>query len=161
MEILPARRRNDPIRRLRAVSSRGRQGGGAIVVPSASRREESSMGTFAHHRWDDMAKEDLGAGLARRIVTGERMMMAQVFFEQGRVVQRHAHENEQLTYILEGALEFTLGDGDVVVVAAGEVLHIPSWVPHEARALADTLDLDVFCPPRRDWLDGSDAYIRR
>ncbi len=119
------------------------------------------MGTFTHYRWDDLEREDLGAGLSRRLVTGERMMMAQVFFEQGRVVARHAHENEQLTYILEGALEFTLGDdGEKVVVAAGDVLHIPSWLPHEAVALEDTLDLDVFSPPRQDWLDGSDAYIR-
>jgi quercetin dioxygenase-like cupin family protein len=75
----------------------------------------------------------------------------------------HSHENEQLTYILEGLLRFSLGDdaSEVVDVAAGEVLHIPSNVPHQAEALETTLDVDIFCPPRQDWLDGSDAYLRR
>ena len=78
------------------------------------------------------------------------------------MVPLHSHENEQLTYILEGTLRFWLGEdqADVVDVAAGEVLHIPSWLPHKAEALEWTLDLDVFTPPRQDWLDGSDAYLR-
>jgi quercetin dioxygenase-like cupin family protein len=115
-----------------------------------------------HHRWDDLPKEPLKPDLARRLIATDRMMIAQVFLEQGCVVPRHAHENEQLTYILEGTLRFWLGEdgSEVVDVAAGEVLHIPSWVPHEAQALEATLDLDVFAPPRQDWLDGSDAYLR-
>ena len=72
------------------------------------------------------------------------------------------HENEQFTYILEGALRFWIGaeDGEEIVVRAGEVLHIPSNVPHKAVAIEDTLDLDVFVPPRADWLDGTDVYLR-
>jgi quercetin dioxygenase-like cupin family protein len=96
-------------------------------------------------------------------VTGDRMMLAQVYLKKGCVVPRHQHENEQLTYILDGALKFFLGpDGaETVTVRAGEVLHIPSNVPHEAHALEDTLDVDVFSPPRQDWLDKTDAYLRK
>jgi quercetin dioxygenase-like cupin family protein len=116
-----------------------------------------------YYRWKDMPKETVSDHLSRRLVTGERMMLAHVYLKKGCVVPRHQHENEQLTYILEGALEFFLGaDGKkVITVSAGEVLHIPSNVPHEAHALEDTLDVDVFSPPRQDWLDKTDAYLRK
>ena len=114
------------------------------------------------HRWEDMPREELKDGVQRRFVSTERMMIAHIDFDEGAVVPRHEHENEQLTYILEGTLRFWLGDDEsqVVDVHAGEVLHIPSWVPHRAEALERTLDCDIFCPPRQDWLDGSDAYLR-
>jgi quercetin dioxygenase-like cupin family protein len=91
------------------------------------------------------------------------MMLTHVYLKRGSVVPRHSHENEQLTYVLEGSLRFWLGEdlADVVDVNAGEVLVIPSWVPHRAEALADTLDVDVFSPPRADWLDGTDSYLRQ
>jgi len=90
------------------------------------------------------------------------MMMAHVYLTKGAIVPEHAHHNEQLTYILEGKLRFFLGEGggEVIDVGAGEVLHIPAHLPHKAEALEDTLDVDVFHPPRSDWLDGSDAYLR-
>ncbi len=115
------------------------------------------------HRWEDMPRERVTDKIDRRIVTSERMMLAHVYLAKGSVVPRHQHENEQLTYILEGALKFKLGDdgAEELVVRAGEVLVIPSNVPHEAHALEDTLDVDVFCPPRQDWLDGTDDYFRR
>ena len=116
-----------------------------------------------HYRWEDMPKEALKPDLARRLISTDRMMLAQVFLQKGCVVPTHAHENEQLTYILEGVLRFWLGEDEPVVidVAAGEVLHIPSHLPHRAEALETTLDVDIFCPPRQDWLEGSDAYLRR
>ena len=116
-----------------------------------------------HYRWDELPREELSPTIGRRLVTGERLMIAHVYLDRGAVVPKHAHDNEQLTYILEGTLRFFLGeDGEEVVdVAAGEVLHIPSNLPHRAEALEDTLDVDVFAPPRQDWLDGSDAYLRR
>jgi quercetin dioxygenase-like cupin family protein len=116
-----------------------------------------------HYRWNDMPKDALKPDLARRLISTERMMMAHVYLEKGCSVPLHSHENEQLTYILEGLLRFWLGDdgSEVVDVAAGEVLHIPPNLPHKAEALETTLDVDVFCPPRQDWLDGSDAYLRR
>jgi quercetin dioxygenase-like cupin family protein len=115
-----------------------------------------------HYRWDDLPKEDLKPDLARRLITGERMMLAHVYLQKGCIIPQHAHENEQLTYILEGGLRFFLGEdkSEVVDVMAGEVLHLPSNLPHEAQALADTLDVDVFSPPRQDWLDQSDDYLR-
>lgn len=113
-------------------------------------------------RWDDMPVEQVTERLGRRLVTGERVMLAHVYLDRGCVVPRHAHDNEQLTYILEGALRFRIGEAGEreLVLRAGEVLHIPSGVPHEAEALEDTLDVDVFSPPRQDWLDGTDAYLR-
>ena len=115
------------------------------------------------HRWNDMPRERVTDEIDRRVITGERMMLAHVYLKKGSVVPRHSHENEQLTYILEGALRFKLGPegSEVIVVRAGEVLVIPSNVPHEAEALEDTLDVDVFNPPRQDWLDGTDHYFRR
>jgi quercetin dioxygenase-like cupin family protein len=115
-----------------------------------------------HFRWDDMPRERLNDRLSRRLVTGERMMLAHVYLDKGCLVPMHHHENEQLTYVLEGALKFTIGEDrkQEVVVRGGEVLHIPSNVPHEAVALEDTLDVDVFSPPRQDWLAGTDAYLR-
>ena len=115
------------------------------------------------YRWDDMPKERVTDQISRRLVTGERMMLAHVYLEKGSLVPQHQHENEQLTYILEGALHFWIGAdrSEEVVVRAGEVLFIPSNVPHEARALEDTLDVDVFSPPRQDWLDGTDSYFHR
>jgi quercetin dioxygenase-like cupin family protein len=122
----------------------------------------SSASTVRHYRWEDLPKERLNELLDRRLITGERVMLAHVYLKKGCVVPRHAHENEQLTYVLEGALRFWIGDEESqeVVVRAGEVLHIPSNVPHKAEALEDTLDVDVFSPPRQDWLSGTDSYLR-
>ncbi len=115
------------------------------------------------YRWNDMPKERVSAMLDRRLITGDRMMLAHVYLKKGCIVPRHQHENEQITYILEGALHFWIGEDESqeVVVRAGEVLTIPSNVWHKAEALEDTLDIDVFNPPRQDWLDKTDAYLRR
>ena len=114
-------------------------------------------------RWEDMPRERVTDQLERRLITGERMMLAHVYLDKGCIVPKHSHDNEQLTYILEGALRFWIGeDGDEeIVVSAGEVLHIPSNVPHKAEALEDTLDVDVFSPPRQDWLDKTDSYFHQ
>ena len=115
------------------------------------------------YRWDEMPKEELTDTFARRLITGDRVMLAHVYIKKGAVVPRHSHENEQITYILEGALRFWIGEdsGEEIVVRAGEVLHIPSNVPHKAEALEDTLDVDIFDPPRQDWLEKTDNYLRR
>jgi quercetin dioxygenase-like cupin family protein len=116
-----------------------------------------------HYRWDQMPAEALKGTISRKLITGDRMMIAHVYFKKGDDVPQHSHENEQLTYVLEGALHFWLGpDGSrEITVRAGEVLVIPSNVLHRALALEDTLDVDVFCPPRQDWLAGTDAYLRK
>ena len=112
-------------------------------------------------RWEDMPKERVTPLLDRRLITGDRVMLAHVYLKKGCVVPMHSHENEQVTYILEGALRFWIRDedGDGIVVGAGEVLHIPSHVAHKALALEDTLDVDIFSPPRQDWLVGTDDYL--
>jgi quercetin dioxygenase-like cupin family protein len=120
-------------------------------------------GLAKHYRWDDMPAEQLKGGLSRRLITGDRMMIAHVYLKKDAVVPKHSHENEQITYILEGALHFRLGENGEreLTVRAGEVLVIPSYLPHSAVALEDTLDVDVFNPPRQDWLSGTDDYLRR
>jgi len=114
-------------------------------------------------RWSDMPKERVTDQISRRLVTGERMMLAHVYLDKGSIVPKHLHENEQLTYILEGALRFWIGEDEEeeVIVRAGEVLWIPSNMPHKALALEDTLDVDVFSPPRQDWLNHTDSYFHR
>lgn len=115
-----------------------------------------------HFRWNEIHKEHLSDEIDRRLVTGDQLMLAHVYLKKGALVPQHHHENEQMTYILEGSLHFYLGEDEKeeVVVSAGEVLHIPSNLPHKAIALEDTLDVDVFTPPRQDWLDGTDDYLR-
>ena len=114
------------------------------------------------YRWDQVELEQVNEKLSRRILTGDQVMLTHVYLKKGCIVPKHSHMNEQFTYILEGALKFFVGDkGDEIVVRAGEVLHLPGDVPHEAHALEDTLDVDVFYPPREDWLKKTDAYLRR
>ena len=112
--------------------------------------------------WDTMPKERVTNRIDRRIVSGEQAMVAHVYLEEGAIVPEHSHHNEQLTYILKGKLRFWVGEdfSHVVDVAAGEVLHLPANIPHKAEALEETLDLDIFCPPRQDWLDHTDDYFR-
>ena len=121
------------------------------------------MSTVTWYSWDQLPKEEVTPQLSRKLITGQRMMLAHVYLKKGCIVARHSHENEQLTYILEGALRFWIGEDEKqeVIVRAGEVLLIPSNVPHKAEALEDTLDVDVFSPPRQDWLDKTDAYLRK
>ena len=115
------------------------------------------------HRWADMPKEKVTDQISRRLVTGDQMMLAHVYLDRGAVVPRHQHHNEQLTYIITGGLRFWIGEDEteVIDVRAGEVLHIPSNVWHKAEALEDTLDVDVFSPPRADWLNHTDSYFHQ
>jgi quercetin dioxygenase-like cupin family protein len=117
------------------------------------------MSELKFFRWSDIALEDLNPLLQRQFVVGEGVMLARVLLKKGSHVPMHSHHNEQLTYILEGALKFKI-DGDEIVVHAGEVLCIPPNMPHEAFALEDTLDLDIFTPPRADWINKDDSYLR-
>jgi len=109
--------------------------------------------------WNTVEHEKLNDLIDREMVVGDNLMLARVFLKKGAHVPEHHHHNEQVTYILEGALKFAI-DGKEIVVRAGEVLCIPSNMPHEAWALEDTLDLDVFNPPREDWLNKADDYLR-
>jgi quercetin dioxygenase-like cupin family protein len=109
--------------------------------------------------WNTVELEDLNPLLQRQFVVGQEIMLARVLLKKGCIVPEHSHHNEQLTYILEGALKFWI-DGKEIVVHSGEVLCIPSHMPHKAEALEDTVDLDVFSPPRADWINKTDQYLR-
>ena len=110
------------------------------------------------HRWDEIALEKITKMISRKIVSGEREMLAQIYLKRGALVPIHTHESEQMTYILQGSLRF-LVDGEEVIVREGEVLHIPSGLAHQAEALEDTLELDVFSPIRADWVDDLDEEV--
>jgi quercetin dioxygenase-like cupin family protein len=112
------------------------------------------------HRWDEIELDKVTEMISRKIVTGDREMLAQVYLKKGALVPTHSHESEQMTYVLQGALKFLIG-GEEITVREGEVLHIPSWVEHQAEALDDTFELDLFSPIRQDWLDGTDNYFHR
>ncbi len=112
-----------------------------------------------HVRWSSIELEDLNPLLQRHFVVGQNVMLARVLLKKGCIVPEHSHHNEQITYILEGALKFWI-DGKVLVVNAGEVLTIPPHMPHKAEALEYTVDLDVFNPPRADWINKTDKYLR-
>ncbi len=113
------------------------------------------MTTVRVHRWDEIALEKITEMISQKIVAGEREMLAQIYLKRGALVPMHSHESEQMTYILQGALKVIVG-GEVVTVREGEVLHVPSWISHQAEALEDTFELDVFSPVRQDWLHGED-----
>jgi quercetin dioxygenase-like cupin family protein len=114
------------------------------------------------HRWEDMPRERLTAFLDRRFLYGERVMLSHIYMKKGCLVPKHHHENEQLSYCLEGKILFKVGPNEDKehLLEAGDVIVLPSNLPHSAMALEDSLSLDVFSPPRRDWIDGTDAYLR-
>ena len=109
--------------------------------------------------WEGVEIEEMNPLLKRQMITGDRVMLARLIMKKGCIVPLHSHHNEQVTHILQGALKFVI-EGKEIVVRAGEVLTIPPHVPHSAEALEDTLDLDVFDPPREDWINKTDSYLR-
>ena len=115
--------------------------------------------TVTLHRWDEIALEKVTEMVSRKLVTGEREMLAQIYLKRGCLVPMHSHESEQMTYILQGALKFLIG-GEEITVREGEVLHIPSRIEHQAEALEDTFELDVFSPIRQSWLDRNGETAR-
>ncbi len=119
----------------------------------------STPESFKYIPWKEVEREKLNPLIDREMVVGDQVMLARVLMKKGAHVPLHHHHNEQVTYILEGALKFAI-DGKEIVVRAGEVLCIPPNMPHEAWALEETVDLDVFNPPRADWLNKTDDYLR-
>jgi quercetin dioxygenase-like cupin family protein len=130
-----------------------------IVALPATVARGKSKGELRHIPWRSIEIEALNPLLGRQFVVGQNVMLARVLLKKGCLVPEHSHHNEQITYILEGALKFEI-DGKEIVVNAGEVLTIPPNMPHSAEALADTVDLDIFNPPRADWINGTDSYLR-
>jgi len=110
--------------------------------------------------WSEVQKDNVTPLITRQIVTGEKAMAGLITLKKGSYVPKHSHVSEQLTYVFEGALRLVV-DGREFVVSAGEILVIPSWVEHEATAIEDTVELDIFGPIRQDWLDGTDTYFQQ
>ncbi len=137
----------------RIGKTKGRQGG-------RPQKKASTKARLKYLAWSAIELESLNPLLQRQFVVGQDIMLARVLLKKGCVVPEHSHHNEQLTYILEGALKFWI-DGKEIVVNAGEVLTIPPHMPHRAEALMDTVDLDVFNPPRADWINKTDQYLRQ
>lgn len=125
-----------------------------------SSKEAPDTSGLQHIRLADLGMDRINPLIDRQFVSGERTMLARLVLYKGAVVPQHSHENEQITYVLDGALKFHI-DGREIVIRSGEVLIIPSHMPHSAEALEDTIDLDIFCPPRADWINGTDAYLRK
>jgi len=120
---------------------------------------KAASGELKHIPWNTVELETMNPLLSRQLIVGQDIMIARVLMKKGAIVPLHSHHNEQVTYILEGALKFWI-DGREIVVNAGEVLTIPRNMPHKAEALVDTVDLDVFNPPRADWINKDDQYLR-
>jgi len=112
-----------------------------------------------HHRWNEIAPEQLNPLTTRQFIVGTNTMLARLVLKKGAHVPMHHHFHEQISHVVEGALNFRI-EGKDVSVRAGEILCIPPHVPHEVVALEDSVALDVFNPPRQDWINGDDAYLR-
>ena len=115
-----------------------------------------------HHRLSEVPAEKLRGGMVRKLVVGQQLMLAEVRFVAGDIVPRHSHENEQMTHVVSGTMQFWFGDNDEqeILVKSGEIVTIPAFLPHRAHILDDTISFDIFTPPRADWLAGTDAYLR-
>ena len=116
--------------------------------------------TVVHHSWSNIPAEQINPSISRQFITGDRLTVARFELKRGGIVPMHAHENEQVSFVLDGALKFKI-DGREIIVRGGEVLQIPGTVPHEVEVLEDTLVVDVFSPVRQDWIDKTDTYFRR
>jgi quercetin dioxygenase-like cupin family protein len=130
-----------------------------VALKATIAKGKSNEAELRHIPWSSVEVEELNPLLGRHFVVGQNVMLARVLLKKGCIVPEHSHHNEQITYILAGALKFGI-DGKEIIVNAGEVLTIPPNMPHSAEALADTVDLDIFNPPRADWINKTDAYLR-
>ncbi|HLO08449.1 MAG TPA: cupin domain-containing protein [Terriglobales bacterium] len=151
----PAAKRRSLKSRIAKRKSAGQEGAGRKTATKGQVRKME----LRHVPWQTVDLEDLNPLLQRQFVVGHDIMVARVLMKKGCIIPLHSHYNEQFTYILEGALKFWV-DGKEIVVNAGEVLTIPPHMPHKAEALLDTVDLDVFNPPRADWINKTDQYLR-
>jgi quercetin dioxygenase-like cupin family protein len=139
-----------------------RKSGNSVALKNTvkSTKRATAKAELKYVPWERVPVEDLNPLLQRHFIVGDDIMVARVLMKKGCIVPLHSHHNEQFTYILDGALKFWI-DGKEIVVRAGEVLTIPRNMPHKAEALEDTVDLDVFNPPRADWINKTDQYLRK
>jgi quercetin dioxygenase-like cupin family protein len=144
-------------RRRKAASSPAKK---SVALKRTAVRAAAKKAELKYLRWSEVELETLNPLLQRQLVVGHNVMLTRVLLKKGCIIPEHSHVNEQLSYILEGALKFWI-DGREIVVHAGEVLTIPPNMPHKAEAMEDTVDLDIFHPPRADWINKTDSYLRK
>jgi quercetin dioxygenase-like cupin family protein len=130
-----------------------------VALQGTVLKGKSRKADLRHVPWNSVAIEPLNPLLGLQFVVGQNIMLARVLLKKGCIVPEHSHPNEQVTFIAEGALKFWI-DGKEIVVTSGEVLTIPPNMPHKAEALEDTVDFDVFDPPRADWINKTNSYLR-
>lgn len=147
------------MKKKKAVSKKQARGPASKVALKGTIAAKPRRAELRHIAWNSVPVEELNSLLGRHFVIGKNVMLARVLLKKGCIVPEHSHPNEQVTYILAGALKFWIA-GKIIVVNAGEVLTIPPNLPHKAEALEDTVDLDIFNPPRADWMNKTDAYLR-
>ena len=113
--------------------------------------------------WDEVPTETVTPQMERKIVSGEKMMIAKMKFKDGFLVPLHSHENEQITSVISGTMRFWFGEHkeQEMELTAGDVIVIPPNLPHEALMIGDVEETDSWTPPRQDWLDGTDDYLRK
>lgn len=128
-------------------------------IKSAKSRSKSAKARLQHVVWESLQLEQVNPLFLRHYVVGKNVMLSRIFLQKGSVVPLHHHHNEQISYVLEGELKFWIDDKEIIVTS-GEVLLIPPHMPHQVEALEDTLSLDIFDPPRADWIDKTDTYLR-
>jgi len=112
------------------------------------------------HRWSEVPREQITPLFSRQMIHTASMTIARMELRKGASVPEHSHHNEQVTTIERGRMRFVV-DGAEVILNTGETLHIPPHAPHSAEVLEDVVAVDVFSPPREDWIRGDDAYLRK
>jgi quercetin dioxygenase-like cupin family protein len=144
----------------KTLKKRPKQAAKFALAGTAARAKKAAKPQLSYLPWESVELEDINPLFQRQLIVGQNIMLARVLLKKGCIVPLHSHVNEQVTYILEGALKFWI-DGREIVVRAGQVLTIPPHMPHKAEAVEDTVDLDIFNPPRADWLNKTDSYLRK
>ena len=114
------------------------------------------------HNWDEVPTEQVGPKMERKLVYGDKVMIAKMKFKKGFMVPLHSHINEQVTQVVSGTMRFWFGADkeETFDMHAGDVVVIPANVPHEALMVTDVEEIDTWTPIRSDWLDGTDNYLR-
>jgi quercetin dioxygenase-like cupin family protein len=129
------------------------------TVTRKAKKSAEAKGELRYVPWNSVAIEALNPLLGRHFIVGQDIMLSRVLLKKGCVVPEHSHHNEQISYVTEGALKFAI-DGREIIVSEGEVLAIPRNMPHGVEALRDSVTLDIFNPPRADWINKTDVYLR-
>jgi quercetin dioxygenase-like cupin family protein len=154
-----ARKKSTIKRTTKATKARTAGPASAVALKGTVPTGKKLKAEVRHLSWSAIKVEALKPLLGLHFVVGQNIMLARVLLAKGCIVPEHSHPNEQLTFVMEGALKFWI-DGREIVVRSGEVLTIPPNMPHRAEALEDTVDFDIFDPPRADWMNRTNTYLR-